>query len=294
MASSGRVRSAQDACRDGEHGADQHQDEVAGRPADEARDHGVAPASAACRSSLGGARPCSAAFRLLSASMRKLAEVTTRSPARDAVADLGVAAAAHADLHGLGLEATLAAVDQHDLALAGVDDGVVGHGHDRLGVPRRDLDVGVHVRQQACRPGSAARCAPAWPGSPGSPAGRSSRPCRRRCGPGPSAGGWWRPARRGRWRGRAPARRPAPTSSRCRRSGTGYPRPRPSCPRWRSVAGRCRPRADDQVMAIGTFRVRSISSITASETFRFRRRRRAPSKPGLAMSWAAAALISGE
>ena len=64
-----------------------------------------------------------------------------------------------------------------------------------------------------------------------------------------------------------------------------------------SMAVRCRTtpsRGDDQVMAIGTFRVRSISSMTASETFRFCRRRRAPSKPGLAMSWAAAALISGE
>ena len=64
-----------------------------------------------------------------------------------------------------------------------------------------------------------------------------------------------------------------------------------------SIAERCSTmpsRADDQVMAIGTLRVRSISSMTASETLRFCRRRRAPSKPGLAMSWAAAALISGE
>ena len=64
-----------------------------------------------------------------------------------------------------------------------------------------------------------------------------------------------------------------------------------------STAVRCSTmpsRADDQVMAIGTFRVRSISSMTASETFRFWSLRRAPSKPGLAISWAAAALISGE
>ena len=52
-----------------------------------------------------------------------------------------------------------------------------------------------------------------------------------------------------------------------------------------STAERCSTtpsRADDQVMAIGTFRVRSISSMTASETLRFCSRRRAPSKLGTA------------
>ncbi|GJE71125.1 hypothetical protein CHKEEEPN_2669 [Methylorubrum podarium] len=71
----------QDAGRHREHGPDQHQDEVAGRPADQAGDHGVPPALAACWSSLGAVMPCSAAFRLLSASIRKFAAVTTRSPA---------------------------------------------------------------------------------------------------------------------------------------------------------------------------------------------------------------------
>ena len=51
-------------------------------------------------------------------------------------------------------------------------------------------------------------------------------------------------------------------------------------------------RGADQV--IGTRRVRSISAITSSGTFRFCRRQRELSKPGAAITWAAAALISGE
>ena len=59
-----------DAGRSGEAGAEQHQQQVAGRPGDEARDHCCAPS----------AKPFSAAFRLLSASIRKFAETTTGSP----------------------------------------------------------------------------------------------------------------------------------------------------------------------------------------------------------------------
>ena len=57
--------------RDGEHRADHHEHDVARGRGDQARDHCGAPASL---------RPLSAAFRLLSASIRKLAEVTTDSP----------------------------------------------------------------------------------------------------------------------------------------------------------------------------------------------------------------------
>ena len=59
-----------EAGRRGKAGAEQHQQQVARRPRDEARDHGWAPASE---------RPFSAAFRLLSASIRKFAETTTCS-----------------------------------------------------------------------------------------------------------------------------------------------------------------------------------------------------------------------
>ena len=59
-----------DAGRGGEAGAEQHQQQVAGRPGDEAGDHCWAPSE----------KPFSAAFRLLSASIRKLAETTTGSP----------------------------------------------------------------------------------------------------------------------------------------------------------------------------------------------------------------------
>src|SRR5205823_3338538 len=52
-----------------EPGPEQYQQKVASRPGDEAGDHGWAPS----------AKPFSAALRLLSASIRKLADVTTGS-----------------------------------------------------------------------------------------------------------------------------------------------------------------------------------------------------------------------
>src|SRR6185437_7867524 len=55
----------------GKPGAEQHQQQVAGRPGDQTRDHGRPPASE---------NPLSAAFRLLSASIRKVAATTTGSP----------------------------------------------------------------------------------------------------------------------------------------------------------------------------------------------------------------------
>src|ERR1700730_4135080 len=54
-----------------EAGAEEHQQQIAGRPGDEAGDHGRAPASE---------KLLRAAFRLLSASIRKFAETTTGSP----------------------------------------------------------------------------------------------------------------------------------------------------------------------------------------------------------------------
>src|SRR5439155_17520265 len=53
----------------GKGGAEEHQQQVARRPGDEPGDHGWAPS----------AKPFNAAFRLLSASIRKLADVTTGS-----------------------------------------------------------------------------------------------------------------------------------------------------------------------------------------------------------------------
>ena len=88
--------------RDGEHRADHHQHDVARRRGDEASDHCGAPASL---------RPLSAALRLLSASIRKLAEVTTLSPSRHAVLDLDIAGAAPAELDGARLEPAFALVD---------------------------------------------------------------------------------------------------------------------------------------------------------------------------------------
>src|SRR4051794_14975004 len=59
-----------DAGRHGKAGAEQYQQQIAGRPCDEAYDHCFAPSE----------KPFSAAFKLLSASIRKLAESTIASP----------------------------------------------------------------------------------------------------------------------------------------------------------------------------------------------------------------------
>ena len=58
-----------DKCR-----GEQHEKRIAGRPADDAGDHGDLPS--------GAVKACRAARRLLSASIRKLAPVTTFSPSR--------------------------------------------------------------------------------------------------------------------------------------------------------------------------------------------------------------------
>src|SRR6185369_1747035 len=64
--------------------ADQYQQQVAGRPGDDAGNHLRSPAAwpAPASEALGAAspKPLSAAFKLLSASIRKLADVTTLSP----------------------------------------------------------------------------------------------------------------------------------------------------------------------------------------------------------------------
>ena len=72
MASSGRCDQRIDAGGGGETRAEQHQQQIARRPRDEAGDHGLALPLRQ--------KPFSAAFRLLSASIRKLAETTTGSP----------------------------------------------------------------------------------------------------------------------------------------------------------------------------------------------------------------------
>src|SRR5205814_1713911 len=64
-----QVRERIEAGGGGEGRAEKHQQQVTRRPGDEAGDHGWAPS----------AKPFSAALRLLSASIRKLADVTTGS-----------------------------------------------------------------------------------------------------------------------------------------------------------------------------------------------------------------------
>ena len=93
-------------------------------------------------------KPFSAAFRLLSASIRKLAEVTTRLAVGDALADLDVAAAALAELDLARLEAAFALVDEDGLPAAGVDHRALGNGQHRLAAAGVDLGIDIHVGQQ--------------------------------------------------------------------------------------------------------------------------------------------------
>src|SRR5262249_61661342 len=66
-------------------GSEQYQQQVAGRPGDDTGDHGrspvpLAPGTFVCGVPPASTNPLNAAFRLLSASIRKLADVTTDSP----------------------------------------------------------------------------------------------------------------------------------------------------------------------------------------------------------------------
>ena len=124
-----------------ENGRKSDQEDVARRPADESRNHFGAS---------GCVKACSAAFRLLSASIRKVAAVTTSSPCADAVEHFDVAVAAAAELDRARLEAAFALGDQHDLARPAVDHGAGGDGDRGLLVcARLEHDVGVHVHFEA-------------------------------------------------------------------------------------------------------------------------------------------------
>ena len=69
MASSGRCRKRVDTALHGKDRRNQNQHDIAGGPIDETGDHFTSP----------WARPCSAALRLLSASIKKFAATTTLS-----------------------------------------------------------------------------------------------------------------------------------------------------------------------------------------------------------------------
>ena len=94
-------------------GAEQHQQQVARRPGDQTGDHGRDPSEKAF----------SAAFRLLSASTRKLPETTTDSPSATAVANLHIGVAALAELDVARLQPTLSLVDEDGLPAAAIHDG---------------------------------------------------------------------------------------------------------------------------------------------------------------------------
>ena len=134
-----QMRQRIDAGGGGKAGAEQHQQQIARRPGDQAGDHGCAPASE---------KPLSAAFRLLSASIRKFAETTTGSPSADALAHLDIAAAAMAELDLARLETAFALVDQHRLAPAGVHHGALGNGQHRRGAADVDVGIDIHAVQQ--------------------------------------------------------------------------------------------------------------------------------------------------
>ena len=89
-----------------EGGGDQHQHQVAGRPADEPRDHWLASVVT------GAVKPFRAACRLLSASMRKLPLTTMLVALGDAAADFHEAVASSAGLDVARFEPALAKIEQ--------------------------------------------------------------------------------------------------------------------------------------------------------------------------------------
>ena len=81
--------------------------------------------------------------------MRKLAPVTTFSPALTPLDHLDPVAALRAEAHRARLEAAFAAIDEHHLARAAIDDGGVRHREHRpCRGRRRDLDARIHGRPQ--------------------------------------------------------------------------------------------------------------------------------------------------
>ena len=139
-----------DAGRGGEAGTEQHQEQVARRPGDDAGDHGRVSLPDGCLDCVpsASANPLSAAFRLLSASIRKLAEVTTASPSVTPSRDLDIAAAAAAELDLARFEAAVALVDQDGLARAAVEHGAFGHREHRVRRAGLDLRIDVHLGPQ--------------------------------------------------------------------------------------------------------------------------------------------------
>ena len=131
-----------DAGRGGKAGAEQHQQQVAGRPGDEG-DHGDH-----CAGAPASEKPFSAAFRLLSASIRKFAEVTTASPSATPSRDLDIAAAATAELDLARLEAAFALVDQHGLPRAAVEHGAFRHREHRGRRAGFDFGIDIHLGPQ--------------------------------------------------------------------------------------------------------------------------------------------------
>ena len=85
---------------------------------------------------------------LLSASIRKVACVTTRSPAFTPSSTCTQPGTRAPSLTGPRLVAALAALDQHDLAPAAVDHRRVRHGKATAVERRGDLDGGRHVGAQ--------------------------------------------------------------------------------------------------------------------------------------------------
>src|SRR5690606_622492 len=67
----------------------------------------------------------------------------------DSVSNLGVAAAARADLDLTGLKAAFTLIDKDNLTGSAVDYRAVGNGHNLIARTARDFDIGVHVRKQS-------------------------------------------------------------------------------------------------------------------------------------------------
>ena len=122
----------------GEAGAEQHQQQIARRPGNEAGDHCCAPSSKALQ------RRLQVAFRI----DQEVRGDDDGLAVGNALADLHVSGAAVAGLDLAWLQSALSLVDEDGLAAAGIHHRALRHGQDRLARPGVDLRVDVHVVQQ--------------------------------------------------------------------------------------------------------------------------------------------------
>ena len=122
---------------DGEAGAEQHQQQVARRPGDEAGDH--------CSALPLSREALQRRFEIAFGVDQEVGRDDDLFAFGDAVAYFDIAAAAAAELDVARLEPALALVDEHDLPAAAVEHGAFGNGQHRLRRPPVSISASTYM-----------------------------------------------------------------------------------------------------------------------------------------------------